>query len=103
MRNKKPIPKPLKDESKPLWPKDESNPLWPNRMWLKDPEDLYRSQLQDHQNHPQENQNRLQGLQTRIYKEPPKGWLLVGGVLKPLEPILVFLVVFLVVLELVLM
>ena len=31
---------------------------------LKDPEDLHQSQLQDHQNHPQEHQNQLQDHQT---------------------------------------
>ena len=42
-------------------------------MWLKDPEDLHQNQLQDHKKHPQDHQNRLQGLQNLTNKQPPLG------------------------------
>ena len=56
----------------------------------------------DHQNHLQDHQNHLQDHQNQTDKKPPKGGLLMWGVLMVLEVVLVVLEVVLVVLEMVL-
>ena len=52
----------------------------------------------DHQNHLQDHQNHLQDHQNQTDKKPPKGGLLMWGVLMVLEVVLVVLEVVLVVL-----
>ena len=44
--------------------------MWQNPMWLKDPEDRSQHQLQDHQKHPWDHWNQLQGLQNLPNKQP---------------------------------